>query len=448
MQNEALRQLAGLGAPHSLWEATAVETFTSTPLRGRVAADVAVVGGGITGLSTAIHLAERGVKVVVLEARQVAYGASGRNGGQVIPGLKRDPDDLIASFGAEAAEPMIRFAGTAADVVFGLVARYRIDCDAFRGGWIQAAHDEAARRTVVDRTRQWQARGADVAALSAEEMAKISGTSGYYGGWIDRRAGRLQPLDYTRGLARAAAGLGAVIHENSAVSAIAPADGKWRLTTTEGEVRAEKVVLCMNGYARDAWPKLERSYIPVSTFQIASEPLPERLRQTILKGNLAVSETHPLLHYFRWDAFGRLVMGGPGSLRPLTRASQVEHLLEGVERIFPQLTGLYRPAYFWGGDVAVTLDHLPHLHDLGSGVLAYYGCNGRGVALASAMGGLLAKAATGAARHELPFRFSAMSPVPFHAAYPLYIQVATTCYLLREHFKRPRAVFGASAAQQ
>jgi glycine/D-amino acid oxidase-like deaminating enzyme len=430
------RDLAGLGPPRSLWEATAEPGPALPRLEGEARADVAVVGGGIAGLSTALHLAEQGVDVVLLEGETIGHGASGRNGGQVIPGLKHDPDDLIATFGRDAAEPMIDFAGRTADVLFALVDRHRIDCDAVRHGWIQAAHDDAAVRLVQERARQWGERGAPVAALDAAGIADHSGARGYRGGWIDRRAGRLQPLAYTRGLARAAAAAGARLLERSRVERIARSGGRWQLATAAGRLAAERLVLCMNAYANRAWRGLAESYIPVATYQIATAPLPEPERGRLLRDDIAVSDTHPLLRYFRKDAAGRLVMGGPGSLRPLAQGPQVAHLVLYVERLFPALAGRCRPEFYWGGDVAVTLDHLPHLHDLGDGAFAFLGCNGRGVALATAMGVQLARLAAGAEPRDIPFRFSPLAAVPLHAAYPLYIQAATAWYQLRESLRQ------------
>jgi glycine/D-amino acid oxidase-like deaminating enzyme len=439
----ARRQLLNLGASQSLWEATALPWTGLDPLRGEARVDVAIVGGGITGLSTAIHLAEAGAKVALLEAESVAYGASGRNGGQVIPGLKLDPHELVHSYGREVAEPLIEFAGNTADQVFGLIARHQIRCDAVRHGWVQAAHDAAMLRQVRARAQQWSERGAPVDLLDADQLTVLSGALGYRGGWIDRRGGRLQPLDYTRGLAAAARALGATLYEHSRVRELTPRVGGWRLTAAEGTLDAEKVVLCMNAYALmpGGWSTLSRAYIPVGSFQIASEPLDASTLSTLLQGNVAVSDTHPLLHYFRLDAAGRLLMGGPGiTFRALHSPRQVMPLLEWVERVFPQLREVYRPQCYWGGYVARTLDHLPHLHDLSSGVYAFYGCNGRGVALATAAGAWLARLALGARASEVPLPLTPLRPVPLHAGYPLYIQAARLYYTLKERFKRPPPV--------
>jgi glycine/D-amino acid oxidase-like deaminating enzyme len=169
--------------------------------------------------------------------------------------------------------------------------------------------------------------------------------------------------------------------------------------------------------------------------QLASEPLAPEVRSRILPSDVVVSDTHSLLHYFRMDAAGRLLMGGPGTLRALHDPKQARPLLEWVEKVFPALGEHYRPRYYWGGDVARTLDHLPHLHELRPGLLAFYGCNGRGVALATAAGRVLARWALGAALAELPLPSSALHTVPLHAAYPLYIQTARLYFTLRERFR-------------
>jgi glycine/D-amino acid oxidase-like deaminating enzyme len=272
--------------------------------------------------------------------------------------------------------------------------------------------------------------------LSADRVEAMTGAAGYRGGWIDRRAGRIHPLDYTRGLARAAIGLGASLHEQSPVREIRPRGRGWRLLTGEGEVKAEKVILCMNAYANRAWPGLERSYVPVSTFQIASEPMDAAVRAGVLLNDVAVADTHPLLRYYRFDAAGRMLIGSVGTLRTLQSPRQVAPLLGYLDRLFPRLRDSWRTAYYWGGHVAVTLDHLPHLHVLDGGLYAFLGCNGRGVALATAMGGLLARLAQGESARQIPFAVTDLKAVPFHAAYPLYIQALLTFYALKDRIKR------------
>jgi glycine/D-amino acid oxidase-like deaminating enzyme len=441
MFTPARSTLDSLGPPQSLWEATAAPGVSFPALEGEARADVAIVGGGICGLVTALHLAEGGAQVALLEAEAIGYGASGRNGGQVIPGLKLDPEELLHLYGRELGEPLVKFVGSTADEVFDLIAQYRIECDPVRQGWIQAAHDQSALREVQARAQQWSERGAPVEPLDAGQVAALTGARGYCGGWIDRRGGRVQPLDYSRGLARAAHAAGVRLYEHSAVRTLEPSAQRWRLSTDRGALLAEKVILCMNAYAhmQGVGSRLSRAYIPVASMQLASEPLPAELRSTVLGSNVVVSDTHPLLHYFRQDAAGRLIMGGPGTLRALRHPGQMRPLLEWVEKLFPALREHYRPRYYWGGDVARTLDHLPHLHELRPAVLAFYGCNGRGVALATAAGRQLARWALGARAADLPLPSTRLRAIPLHAGYPLYIQIARAYFTLREHFKRALA---------
>jgi len=190
--------------PKSLWAATACAAPETPPLEGECTTDVAVVGGGFTGLSAALHLAEGGARTILLEAAEPGWGASGRNGGQVICGLKLDPDELIAKYGAERGERLVEFAGGAADLVFDLVSRHEIDCHAERSGWIQGVHATSKMPLAERRAEQWARRGARTEVVSRQRMAELTGTERYAGGWIDHRGGVLQPLSYARGLAAAA----------------------------------------------------------------------------------------------------------------------------------------------------------------------------------------------------------------------------------------------------
>lgn len=204
----------------SLWATTAAPAPDTPPLAESGTADVVIVGGGFCGLSTALHLAERGIRPVVLEAREVGYGGSGRNGGQVIPGLKYDPADLVARFGRERGERLARFAGGTADVVFDLIARHGMDVPHRRAGWIQGAHTETGLAEVERRAAQWADLGAPTRVLDKAEAERLLGTGRYRGGWLDGRGGAIQPLSYARGLARAALKAGASIHGASPVTSL------------------------------------------------------------------------------------------------------------------------------------------------------------------------------------------------------------------------------------
>lgn len=399
--------------PPSLWAATATPLEPSPALAHDLDADVCVVGGGFTGLSTALHLAERGTDVVLVEASQPGWGASGRNGGQVIAGLKHDPEALIAHFGAAIAERLIPFALSTPDIVFGLIERYAIACDAVRAGWIQPAHAKAGIETLRKRVADWRRHGFDLIELDREETARLIGSSYYLGGVLNPRNGTVQPLSYARGLARAAASQGVRLFGDSPARSLERLADGWRVHTANGSVRAGTIVLATNGYTDDLWPGLRRSVVPVHSFQVATRPLSDNLQASILPEGQAASDTKRLLWYYRKDAAGRLIMGGRGWPKEALQPSDTAVLQEALHALFPQL-GDVGFEHHWSGRVALTTDHLPHLHVLDEGLYAGLGYNGRGVAMATAMGTVLARLVAGERAETLPFPVTAMAPIPLH----------------------------------
>src|SRR5262245_18909148 len=298
--------------PKSLWAATATPPASYPPLRGEVKADCVIVGGGFTGLSTALHLAERGIDAVLVEANEPDWGASGRNGGQVIPGLKLDPSQLRAKYGEEHGRRLTTTVGATADLVFDLIARHNVECDARRSGWIQGATGPRGLAQVRRRAEDWLAEGADVAVLERGEVAARTGTNAYVGAFLDWRGGTVQPLSYARGLARAAAAAGARIHGDSPAVALERIGQNWKLTTSAGSVTAPHAVLCTNGYTDRLWPRLAETVIPVLSSVVATEPLSDNLHKVILPGREGVSETRRVLNWFSLDGKGRPVFGGCG----------------------------------------------------------------------------------------------------------------------------------------
>src|SRR5262245_16167738 len=277
--------------PGSLWAATATPASPYPPLRGEVTTDCVIVGGGFTGLSTALHLAERGIGAVLLEANEPGWGASGRNGGKVIPGLKLDPSELRAKYGEERGRRLTTTIGATDDMVFDLISRYRIECDAHRSGWIQGAPGPRGLAQVRRRAEEWSAEGADVAVLERDEVEARTGSGAYAGGFLDRRGGTIQPLSYARGLARAAAAAGARIHGGSPAVTLERVGEHWKLATHAGVVTASHAVLCTNGYTDRLWPGLAQTVIPILSSVVATEPLSDNVRKVILPGREGVSET-------------------------------------------------------------------------------------------------------------------------------------------------------------
>ena len=399
--------------PANVWEETAVAAPFVPDLEGSHRAQVLVVGAGYLGLSAALHLARRGVDVVVVDSHEPGWGASGRNGGQVIPGLKHDPSELEAMFGRERGERIWRFAGGAADVVFDLIARHDLRCNARRAPWIQGIHSDKAAARAKRRLAEWKARGAPVEYLDRAQTAAIAGTDIYIGAFADARAGALQPLSYVRELARAAIAAGANVYRNARVVTLETEGDGWRAATAAGaSVRARTVLVATNAYGDNLIPGLDRSIVALNSLQIATAPLPPALRKTLLPNGETLSDTRRVIRYWRLDDDGRLLMGGRGPYRDALAARDWNHLAAHVHRHFPALDAV-PITHRWSGRVAVHVDYMPRLHRPHPGMFVAIGCQGRGIAWQTAMGGELAELALDP-RYDAVLPFSPVRPIPFH----------------------------------
>lgn len=375
---------------HGLWERTAPAAPETTVLHGTQTVDVAIIGAGFTGLSAALHLAEAGTRVAVVEAEEIGFGGSGRNVGLVNAGMWIMPEDLPRILGAVHGERLLDALGEAPRVVFELIRRHGIDCEAETAGTLHCAADAAGARELAQRAQQWAARGADVVLLDAEETARRVGTPAYVASLLDRRAGTVQPLAYVRGLARAAIGAGATIFTGSPVHT-AERDGSiWVLRTAEGEIRAPRVILATNAYTGALWPEIRTELTHLPYFNFATVPIPERVRETILPGREGAWDTRQVLSSFRFDRHGRLVFGSVGALRGTGTAIHRAWARRAMARLFPALAGIEFEAE-WYGSIGMTADHLPRFHSPAPGVIGFSGYNGRGIAPGTVFGRLLAE---------------------------------------------------------
>ena len=390
--------------PQSLWAAVTPQIEAFEPLRGERRCDVVVIGGGFMGLSAALHLAEAAVDVTLLEAAETGWGASGRNNGLVVPGLKRDPHEVQRILCGEAGDRLLHLSGDAPRQIFGLIERLGIQCDARQSGWIQAAHARAALPVIERRVRAWQALGADVALLPADSVAERLGTDYYEGALLDPRGGSLNPLACVRGLAVAARNAGVRIYERTPATAVERCSTGWRAQTPDGVVEAETVLCCTNAYNRGI-REMRGVVIPLRTAQVASAPLSEAQLQTILPGGESASDTQRLLTSFRLTADKRLIMGGADATAGDEHPRLFRQLHRAAERRFPGLDGLSWQ-FEWSGYLALTNDHLPAIFKPANGYYAGIGCNGRGIAMATVVGRKLAEIVTGKAECdcEIPIR--------------------------------------------
>lgn len=411
-----------------VWRRPAAMPFVDEPLAASERVDLAVIGGGFQGLSTALAAARRGLSVRVIEARAIGEGASGLNGGQVIPGLKQTPEWLIQHFGNARGEALIDFGTHAADAVFDLIENERLDVEYSRAGWIHAAHTPTALAALEDKNRQWRERGADVVLLNGAEVALLTGAEGYLGGWLDRRAGTINPLAFAVELARVAAAAGVRIATGQTVRKLRREGNAWQLETRAGgTISAGSVVVATNAYSDRVVPGLARSLVPLHSFQIATAPLSPALQERILPHGHAVSDSRRIVTYYRRSPDGRLVLGGRGRMAKPRSEKDWAHLQHAALRLFPMLDGV-PIEHRWFGRVAMTLDHLPHIHEPEKGLLAVGGCQGRGVALMTAIGPRLVDYIMGGDPAVLPLPLTPIKPIPLHAFRQIGVGALVTWY--------------------
>jgi glycine/D-amino acid oxidase-like deaminating enzyme len=426
--------MAGLFA--SAWGDRLAAPLPSDPLRSDERCDLAIVGGGILGLCAALNACRRGISVRVLEAARIGDGASGLNGGQVIPGLKYDPDWIIEHFGERQGETLVRFAAGTADSVFDLIEREKLDVPLTRAGWIQAAHSTAAARAAERRATQWIDRGVPAKVLNADDVARLTGARGYVGGWLDPRAGVIHPLAYTRELARVAREAGARIAENTRATRIRRENGTWTIETARGrKLQSNAVIVATNAYADGLVPGLAQTLLPLHSFQIATAPLPVDALAAILPEGHAVSDSRRILVYYRKNPDGRLVLGGRGSMAEPTSPRSWVHLEHALKRLYPALAGVAIERR-WYGRVAMTLDHLPHVHEPIEGLIVAAGCQGRGIGLMTALAPHLVDYVVSKDRERIPFSVTPIRPIPLHAFRNLGIGVAIAWYRLVDMLER------------
>jgi len=415
----------------NLYQDTAGPAPSTPPLEGDARADIVVVGGGITGLSTALHAAEGGAKVILLEAREPGWGASGRNGGQVNPGLKHDPDAVERDFGIELGRRMNALSGGAPQFVFDLIRRNAIECDARQNGTLRAAVGErhaAAIRVTVD---QWARRGAPVELLDRAGIESATGHDRYVAAMLDRRGGDLNPLSFARGLARAAQRAGAAVHGGTQVRRLRQAGGAWEAQTDHGSVSAAHVVLATNGYTDELWPRLQRTIVPLFGAIAATEKLPDSVSRTIMPGRTVLYESGAVTVYYRVEAGQRLLIGGRGPMREISAAAAIPHLTAYAHKLWPALEGA-RWTYGWGGRLAMTRDHYPHVHEPQRGILICVGYNGRGVAMATTMGAQLARRIVHP-DEPLDMPVTRIETIPLHALWPLAVKAAIMVGRVRDY---------------
>jgi len=411
----------GLGMARSYYAATAAPSVEQPALTGEVEADLVIVGGGCTGLSAALHAARQGLSVVVLEGGRIGWGASGRNGGQMIPGLRKGAAELVAMYGAGRAKALFDLALEARDLVLGLIAEHGIDCDLRTTGHLLGAvkasdmrHLEAEAACLHEVMAYPHAEVLDAGAARAQVDTP------YQGALLDRLGGHMHPLNYALGLARAAGEAGAALHEHSTALSLEHKDGRIRITTATGAVRARHAILAGDALLSGLSARVNSRIMPVANYIVATEPL--AYAAGLIPANLAVSDTKFVVNYYRLTADGRMLFGGGERYTPDPPGNIAEFVRPYMESAFPQLRGC-RIDHGWGGLVSVTTNRLPHVGRAGD-VLFAHGYSGMGVILSTLAGKLLVEEICGRSdRFDL---FAAVEP----RAFPGGTSLRGTLYVL------------------
>lgn len=385
-----------LNNPHShgLWEKTAPPAPQTSSLNEQILADVVIVGAGYTGLSTALHLAEQGVNVAVLEAVEIGFGGSGRNVGLVNAGMWVKPDELPAVLGNKYGERLLQTLGNGPKMVFDLIEKHQIACEVEKQGTLHCAVGNRGLKELEARAAQWQKLGAPVSLLDADETARKVGTTAYKASLLDMRAGTIQPLAYVRGLAHAAIKAGAHIYTSSAVIETIDQNGKWIVKTENGSVTADWIIVATNAYTTAPWSQVRAELLHLPYFNMATQILSDELRASILPERQGAWDTKEVLSSFRFDQQGRLVFGSVGALRGTGMAVHTAWAKRALKRLFPQIGNVQFDTQ-WYGMIGMTNDSLPKFHRFARNVVGFSGYNGRGIATGTVFGSWLAKLVRG-----------------------------------------------------
>ncbi|MDC7682271.1 FAD-binding oxidoreductase [Asticcacaulis sp. BYS171W] len=381
------------GHPDNSWYADTALITAFPAFGGTQTTDIAIIGGGYTGLGAALELAQRGVSVTLLEGAQIGSGASGRNGGQIHTGQRVDPQTLVSQLGSDAARELWDMAEAAKAHLFDLINRHDIDCD-LRHGLIHSWHkprfadDDHAYADFVSQTYGYD----KLSLMNREAVAVELGTDVYHGGLFDAGAGHLHPLKFALGMARTAQAAGAALYEHSRVHSYHRSGDDYDLHIGDGHrLRCRKLLICGNGYMQGLDREIDRHVVPINNFILTTEPLPDR---TILPHDYAAADSRFVVNYWRRTADNRLLFGGGENYTPWFPKDIKAFVRRNLLKIYPQLDTV-KVTHAWGGTLAITLSRAPFVRALSPDCLVSAGYSGQGVVLAPYFGKLLAHAALG-----------------------------------------------------
>jgi glycine/D-amino acid oxidase-like deaminating enzyme len=445
MLSAALRRtILGKFSPFdsTLWFATAVPAPPTTQLAGRIDADVCVVGAGYTGLTTALELARKGVKVVLLEAQEAGFGGSGRNAGHCTPTFSYySLPSLKKMLGEPWAERIIHRQTRANDRVAEMITSYQLDCEWVQNGYVMGALRPGAMSIMQEKSDAYAGAGARCRVIGKDEVEALTGSPRFYGGWYHEEGGHVNPLSYARGLARAVIQEGGQVFTSSPVEDVQPEAGKWSVRTPGGSVLADKVIFATGAYTVGGWKNLDKSFRIKKVFLAATQPLDPETRKKVLPHNTTMHDGRGDIYVYKYNREGRIVasmfpMGQRGADPDYTRQVMTDRL----KFLHPQIKEEIRWEYFWFGELDMQMKTIPRLYDLAPGVIACTGLSGRGVPTGSMLGGILSEWALGVPDKDLSLKME-----PLHKA-PAFMSFAPAMRLRYFRMQENRATRNEGAA--
>ncbi len=417
----------------SLWHATAIKPPETQPLEETIQADVCIVGGGYTGMSTALELAKNGTSVVLLEAQEAGFGGSGRNAGHCTPTFSYfSLDELRSLLGPERAERLIHRQTGGADLAAEYIQKYQINCEWRQNGYFEGALIKSRLPILAKKATAYAASGCPSETISAEKATELTGSKRFFGGWFLKSGGHLNPLSYARGLARAVQQEGGRIFTESRVTQVDQKGGKWAVRTQKGTVISDKVVMCTGAYTDGGWKGVEKTFKIQKVFVAATNPMAKEIRREVLPFDGTMHDGRGDIFVYKYNAEGRLVV----SMFPVGKRGtdlQYTHrmLLNRLRWLHPSIPADTTWDYFWFGELDMQRNTIPRLYHLAPGVIACTGLSGRGVPTGTMLGGIISDWVRGIPDSQLALPLEKLS------AAPTYMNIAPSLMLrwygLRDH---------------
>lgn len=420
-------------ANNSLWSKTRHSSALSVILDHEATCDMAIIGGGFTGCSAALRLAENGVNVTVLEAEFSGFGGSGRNVGLTNAGLWIGPDDVVKAMGSQYGERLNEILSNAPSVVHQLIEDHNINCEALRNGTLHLAHSEKGMDDLKKKIDQNAKRGIELDLLDKEATFELSAAENYLGAILDKRAGTIQPLEYCYGLMRAAEKAGATIYTGSPALDIFKVGDLWYIKTEKGLLKAKKVLVATNAYLSKICPDLERTFTPMYYCQMATDPLSEEQLENYLPGKNGTWDTRMVMRSYRTDEAGRLIIGTIGNIFMNKAPLFTSWANKMVKDTFPKV-GPVEWTYKWAGRIACSKNYVPNFHHLSDNLYSINGFSGRGISPGTVIGRevadfMMEKKMAG----ELPLPLKSPENVPFNLLREAFYETGSQLTRIKDH---------------